>query len=224
MSRNIEQTVTRAIPVLVEVDRLKDADGRGYFLPNGEDSAVRIVRETDIKRRLKAIFTPQELPLFIGSIKLRQAYDDRDELALYDASQKVRPWIPEFAEIPNFEPRIISERLSFSGVSMKRYSAFLNYSRLMAKMFESARLVMWSPEKEGRFFPALYCPDWKTAAFVLTFTGRIRVCPKCSRIFIAPADNVTYCTPAHRESHRMARSRWRKAKAAKSVLRLRDDG
>lgn len=209
MSRNPAQTVTRGLPVLVEVGRLRDADGRGYFLPNGEESAVRIVRERDIRTRLRTIFTSKELPLLLGSIKLRQALDADDGLALQDASEKVRPWLPDFVDIPDRQEKKVGP-ITFERVSMKRYSAFLNYTCLMAKMFQSARLVMWFFEKEGRFLPALYCPDWKTAAFVLTFTGRIRVCPKCSKIFVARGEKVTYCTPAHREAHRMARSRWRK--------------
>jgi len=59
--------------------------------------------------------------------------------------------------------------------------------------------------------PALYCPDWKTAAFVVTFLGRVRVCanPKCNAVFVPSTDKEHYCIPAHGVAYRVARSRWR---------------
>jgi hypothetical protein len=212
MVRNSVQTVTTPLPVLVEVDSLKDADGRAHFLP--EDSSmrvVRVVRDTDLKKRLRTIFSPKELPLLIGAIQLKQALGAGDGLALHQGSEKVRPWLPDFIDIRDWRWKSADGRISmeFRG---KRYSALLNYIKLMADMFQSARLVIWFSEKEERLLPALYCPDWKTAAFVVTFTGRLRVCPKCSEIFIPSADNVDYCSPAHREAHRVAR--WRSRQPA----------
>jgi hypothetical protein len=215
MSRDHAQTVTH-LPVLVEVDQLKEADGRGNFLPDNraEESAVRIVRAKDIKTRLPKIFPPKELDLFLGAIQLEQALGARDDLALQRASEKVRPWLRDFVgEIPVWQMEIDTKhsRVSRKPVGVNRpYAALLNYCRLMADRLKSVRLVMWFAEKEGRFLPALYCPDWKTAAFAFTFTGGIRVCqnPKCSKVFVGK-DNVTYCKPPCREAHRVARWRHR---------------
>lgn len=215
MTRNSVRTVT--LPILVAADTAKEMDGWGTFFPadRTESMAVHVVREADIKARLRTIFRPKDLPLYIGAIELKHAYAAKDELALNRASEKVRPWLPHFAPPREIQGESADGRLSFSSTGQKWNATRWNYSRLMADMFQSARLAIWFSEKEGRFLPALYCPDWKTAAFVMTFLGRIRVCPKCSTIFIPSADNVDYCTPAHREAHRVARSRWRAQQRAK---------
>jgi hypothetical protein len=212
MTRNSVQTVT--LPILVAADTAKEMDGWGTFFPGdrAESMAVHVVREADIKARLRTIFRPQDLPLYMGAIELKHAYAARDELALKRASEKVRSYMRAFARPEEFEGNLKTEdgrEVSLKSQGQKWNATRWNYSRLMADMFQSARLVIWFSEKEGRFLPALYCPDWKTAAFVMTFLGRIRVCPKCTTIFIPSADNVDYCTPAHREAHRVARSRWR---------------
>jgi hypothetical protein len=228
MSRDHAQTVTH-LPVLVEVDELREADGRGNFLPadRAEESAVRVVQAKDIKARLPKIFPPKELDLLLGAIQLQQAHGARDDLALEIASQKVRPWLPDFVDpLPVWQLEI---DLKHGRVSRKttgvnrRYPAILNYCRLMADMLQNVRLVIWFAEKEGRFLPALYCPDWKTAAFAFTFTGGIRVCQntKCSKIFVPLADNVAYCEPACREAHRVARWRHRKGMKKKARESLR---
>jgi hypothetical protein len=217
MSRYSLHTVTSPLPVLVNLgdeEWVKDADGgRAHFLAGEHSHAfLRLVRSTDVKERLQKIFAPKEISLFLGAIQLRQALDARDEWALQNASQKVRPWLPDFAEIPTRVLEIDAKRktasLKITGIN-HRYSGFLNYSRLIADMFAKARLVMWFSEKDGRFLPALYCPDWKTAACVVTFMGRIRVCPKCSSVFIPSDDKVEYCKPEHGVAYRTARSRWR---------------
>jgi hypothetical protein len=66
----------------------------------------------------------------------------------------------------------------------------------MADLLERTRLVI--SKKDCRLLPALYCPDWKTAAFVLTFMGRVRACanPKCRAVFVPPTDKEHYCTTA----------------------------
>lgn len=221
MSRDIVQTVTRSLPVLVSADSTKEADGRGTFFPSdrvNESMFVRVVRNEDIGARLKTIFRPDELPLFVGAIELKQAYDAGDELALKRASEKVRPYMRGFAPPEEWELKLKTRDgrgLIFKSHGRKWNATRWNYSGLMADMFQDARLVIWFSEKEERFLPALYCPNWKTAAFVMTFLGRVRVCPKCSTIFIPSADNVDYCSPAHREAYRVARSRWRAQQRAK---------
>jgi hypothetical protein len=207
MTRNSVQTVT--LPILVAADTAKEMDGWGTFFPvdRVESMAVRVVREADIKARLRTIFRPKDLALFVGAIELKQAYDAKDELSLQRASEKVRPWIKHFALPRELDWKSADGRVSITSTGQKWNATRWNYSRLMADMFQNARLVLWFSQKDERSLPALYCPDWKTAAFLMTFLGRIRVCPKCSKIFIPSADNVDYCNPAHREAHRVAR--WR---------------
>jgi hypothetical protein len=227
MSRDTLQTITSALPVIVELgpgDSLKDAAGRADFLHGGRgDSWVRVVRTADVKARLRTIFTPKELSLYVGAVQLKQALEAGDEWALQSASDKVRPWIGDFAEFPNIllEIDTAAKRASIKRTGTnRRYSAFVNYSRLLANAFERTRLVMWYSEKNSRLMPALYCPDWKTAAFVVTFMGRVRVCanPKCNAVFVPLTDKEHYCTPAHGVAYRVARSRWRaKQRASKQT-------
>jgi hypothetical protein len=217
MSRDPLHTVTSILPVLVELgaeDSLKEADGRADFLPGERgDSFLRVVRPTDVQERLRRIFGPKEISLFLGAIQLRQALETEDEWALQTASQKIRPWLPDFAEIPTSLLEIDTKRRTASfkqtGID-RRYSGFLNYSRLIADKFRAAQLVMFASERQGRLIPALYCPDWKTAAFVVTFMGRLRVCPKCNAVFIPPTEKDYYCPGTkHGAAYRTARSRWR---------------
>jgi hypothetical protein len=182
---------------------------------------VRVVRDEDIQARLRTIFSAKDIPLFLGAIQLKLAYDAGDGLAFQQAADKVRPWIPDFIELQDFRWKSADGRISVETRGRKTYSALLNYISLMADMFQSARLVIWFSEKEERLMPALYCPDWKTAAFVMTFTGRLRVCPKCSTIFTPSADNVDYCSPAHREAHRVARWRDRQTREKKTRKSVR---
>ena len=197
------------------MDNFKEGDGRRTFLAGdlAKYSIVRVVREGDLnEERLRTIFSRRELPLLVGAIQLKQAFISGDELALHQSGEKVRPWMPDFVELQDWRWKSADGRISIKSNGRKRYAALLNYCRLMADMFQSARLVIWFSEQERRLLPALYCPDWKTAIFVMSFTGRLRVCPRCSNIFIPSADNVDYCSPAHREAHRVARWRDRKAR------------
>lgn len=212
MKRYTIQTVTH-LPILVEVERAKDADGRGYFLPGdrSEQSLFRVVKRADIKARFRTIFTAKEVPLFLGSVRIKQALDAGDEFELQRALDAVRPWVPDFADLKDRQWKSADGRVTIATRGMKRYSVQLNYSRLMADMFQEARLVMWFSEKEDRIIPAVYCPKWKTAAFVMTFAGRLRVCPKCNDIF-SPKKNGKaggYCSLAHGNAHRIQRKRWR---------------
>jgi hypothetical protein len=216
MSRYPLHTVTSTLLVVVELgpkDSLKDAVGRAVFL-SGErgDSWVRAVRAEDVKERLRTIFTPKDISLYVGAVQLKQALDAGDEWALQSASEKVRPWMADFAEFPSLllEIDTVAKQASLkrTGVA-RRYSGFVNYSRLVADMFGRARLVMLFSEKDSRLLPALYCPDWKTAAFVVTFMGRVRVCAdaRCNAPFIPLTDKQRYCIPAHGGAYRTARSR-----------------
>lgn len=217
MSRYPLHTVTTALSVIIELgpgDSLKEAAGRADFLPGERgESCVRVVTADDIRKRLRTIFTPKDISLYVGAVQLKQALEAEDELALQSASERVRPWMGDFFEFP----KLLLDIAAANRVSLKRsgtdwrYSAFVNYSRLIADMFKSARLVMWFSEKESRLLPALYCPDWKTAAFVVTFMGRLRVCanPRCNEVFVPSTDKEHYCTRAHGVAYRTARSRWR---------------
>ena len=83
-----------------------------------------------------------------------------------------------------------------------------------------ASVVLWWVE--GRFIPAIYCigPDhdfaMRVALYIHTFfiapSGQIgiRACPYCSDQFWQDQSNQDFCCINHRESHRVARFRYRK--------------
>jgi hypothetical protein len=214
MIRNSVQTVT-SMPVLVLADSAREADGWGTFLNADEvwdeGMFVRIATGEDVKKWLKTEFSQEDLALFIGASRLKRAYDKREEFALSQAHKILQPFVKNLASI---EDSVIELKLKdgakISLRSSPRWNATRwNFSGLLRDVFDDAKFVIWHSEKEDRFIPALYCSNRKTAAFIVQFMGRIRVCPKCDAPFIPLAGNVDYCSPAHREAHRVARSRWR---------------
>lgn len=215
MSRNIVQAVT--LPVLVEADSLKESAGWGTFFPKNRTTgwAVHVVTPQDVLKRLRTIFAPKEIPLYAGIIHLERALESGHEGEIVKSFERVSPWIKSFAPLKEMQWKSRDGRVSFKTVGHERNAARWNYSGLMADLFQSARLVVWCPEGEVRFMPALYCPDWKTAAFLLVFMKRFRECPKCQNIFVPAADNVDYCSPEHREAHRVAR--WRSQQRSKKM-------
>lgn len=54
----------------------------------------------------------------------------------------------------------------------------------------------------------------RTALYIHTFfiapTRGLRICPYDGEQFFQDRPNQEYCTPAHREAHRVKRARWRK--------------
>jgi hypothetical protein len=215
MSRDPLHNVT--LPILVDADSTEQADGWGTCFPAANRTklmAVRVVNAGEIKRRLLKIFSSKEVSrtnekfLYLGAGLLNRAYEAKDEWALQEALKQVHPWIPR-----------ISGKESVNPDADKREGARWDYSSLMSNALQDARLVMWWPwPEQGQRFasPAVYCPNWKTAAFVAMFMEYIRVCPnpKCNRPFIPKTDNQDYCIPAHGVAYRTALSRWRKKQRA----------
>jgi hypothetical protein len=205
------------LPVLIPCHDLREADGRGTFLPGDQAGSmfVHAVTQEDVKgwqRKAPA----KDFSLFIGATQLKQAYDDGDDFALAMAHEKLSQHA-RLAPLDDIKVELKTKdgaKISLHAVQ-KWNATQWNYSGLMTEMVQGAKLVMWHPEEERRFLPALYCSDMKTAAFAMSFTKQIRVCPwwKCNALFVG---NKDYCCVAHREAHRVARFRWRdkQAKAA----------
>lgn len=222
MLRDTVQTVT--FPVLIRAEGLEKYDGWGTFLTGDQfdeyDDAsllVRIVTMEDVKKWLRKEFSPKDMAMFVGSSQLKRAYDTHDDFTLRRAYEKLRPHVPTLVPPDDLQLEFKSRdgrkaRVMF----VKKWKATRwNYSQIMTAMFEGVRLVVWFSEASGRFIPALFCPDKKAAAFTMTLTGRMRLCPKCDALFMPTAGNVDYCCAKHRDAHRVARSRWRaKQKAA----------
>lgn len=70
-----------------------------------------------------------------------------------------------------------------------------------------ARVVMWWPEDEAVFGPAIYCPDPGTALFVSLLFSGIRACLGCGRTFTPEQPNQLYHDRKCGDRHRKRRER-----------------
>jgi hypothetical protein len=210
MRRNKYQTVT-SLPILVP-------DGSGEineivnFYPRDEEGSIpiHIVRDRDIRDRLRKIIDPSEIDLFLGIIELKQAHDAKDEQALERAYHRVYPWLQNVCRTRNANEAAAERKLHAAAFARAPEQIQWDFSQLVTSALGDARLVMWFSWKEQRFLPAVYCPTWRTAAFVKTFLGRVRSCPQCGKLFVPANNNVFYCKAAHRDAYRVARWRSRK--------------
>lgn len=89
----------------------------------------------------------------------------------------------------------------------------------LAVALEGVRMTFWyanrGKDRSQRLLPGLYCPDLKTAtAARWLLAADIRVCLRCAKVFLADRPKQTACSIECRESHRVARFRARKARAA----------
>ena len=120
------------------------------------------------------IFRPEELPLVVGVADLQRAINKKDEAGFWLANEKVRPW--------QRQRNMPGVTITYKAIGRDWGAAQSLYADLMNELTQNVRLILWQPER-GQLRPALYCPDLKTAKFVLLLMGRIRVCPKCKEIF-----------------------------------------
>ncbi len=190
-------------PILVEAETEENTDGYGGFPRGTLSRALRAVEPGEIIQKLKSgkIFRGKERNLWDGLESMRTAYRRLDNGKLKEATEMLRPWIT-WGEVRD-EPD-----------EMTRERARWDYSSLMSNSLERARMVVWWTEGRERLLaPAVYCPDWETAAFATLFVGGIRLCPKCNRPFEPKKDNQEYCRAAHGGAHRTARSRDAKKQA-----------
>jgi hypothetical protein len=83
----------------------------------------------------------------------------------------------------------------------------------LARAFTDVKLAFWHPFPKTRVFPALRCPDQKSAvAARWLLSSDVRVCTHCPNIFLAKRPKQTACSIACREAHRVARWHARKKK------------
>jgi hypothetical protein len=173
---------------------------------------------------------------FSALLALRGALEARDELALAKAKERLEQ-VYRLREKEDYsQPRLQNEesRKKFSALiaahvglspeeALKHYEglrpgpkAMKNPSWLLSQEVSRivamwAQIVLWWVD--GRFIPAIYCFNMKTALYIHTFflapSGGLgfRICPYCGEQFFQNRPNQDYCLPAHRENHRVAR--WR---------------
>jgi hypothetical protein len=201
MSRDASQTVK--LPVLVSTEERETAGGWGICFPalkSAKFRAVGVAKPEQIRARLRRIFPPKEMALFVAANQLRHAYYAEDVLALQQSLETVRRRMPSVAG--GLHGLGSGRKPNWAGV--RRI-----YSRLMNNLLQDAWFAVWWSKKTNRFLAGVYCPDWKTAAFVAAFMEEIRVCPKCNNAFVPRFVNQDYCTPAHGVAYRVTRFRWK---------------
>jgi hypothetical protein len=204
------------LPILVPAKPGEPSDGIANFLleitriegggirwsPGGP---VRLFRKKDVPAgdAVRKVLSPRDVDLLIGADHLRKAHDDEDELLAERAYERLWPFIENSVE------RAFKDVMVPVYASNRKW-AENKFPQVVTKAVDDARIVMWFSPKIAQFTPAIYCPTIKVAIFIHMFLGGLRVCPYCSSVFIPLKKNVDYCSPAHRDAHRM--QRWRRKK------------
>lgn len=217
----------------------------------GSHVAVRSIQFQELKLVVKAMKRAWARH-FSALLALRGALESMDEVQLRHARERLskailmlereRPRRSGFSgESPEYaaeEEKMLREwqehTLAFffktermSGVNEDAFR-LLSYEVSRVDGLRGARLVLWW--KDGRFVPAIYCDCPMAALYVHTFliapAGDVgyRDCPKCGEPFQQKRADQDYCTPAHREAHRVARWRARKEDSADQGSKRRRDG
>jgi hypothetical protein len=89
----------------------------------------------------------------------------------------------------------------------------------LSNLLDGVRLVMWRWAKGVG--PALLCPDLASALLVRVVMSSIgtsaglRICPKCSGVFLQKRADQDYCSVKCREAHRVERWRARNSETSK---------
>jgi hypothetical protein len=178
---------------------------------NVEGVAIRIVTDRDVRgaQELKRIFPRKdELDLLAGTLDLRYGHMHNDSLTLRRGYDRVWPWVcREDRSDESARRKHFVDTYGKDNFYSERW-----YPQIVAEMLSKARLVVWFSGKARQFVPAIFCPDWKTAAFVKHFLGRLRSCPHCGKLFVPSRSDTDYCCTKCRDAHRLARWRANKKK------------
>ncbi len=216
MSRDPLRSVT--LPILISAPSEAAEGAWGFYPQKGGESLknVRVISPEEVTQKLREILRGKDWELFKALDGLARAYarsdGRRDGLEMLDALDRVRPFIREHPGT--------TMQVDWTGPKMWD-AARWEYSQQMSTCLQGARLVMWCEGKgKGPICPGVYCPDLKTAAFVMRYVGGIRVCPQCERPFVPKKETQVCCTAAHGVRFRTARSR-RNAKLREEKRRVK---
>jgi hypothetical protein len=197
------KTSRRILPILFPCREGEAWDGVAnfYLITTRDESGtysrsgpkVRLLRNSDYsdEAAIRKVLSTEDYDLLTGTLDLKRSRETAD-LALQERA---------------------NTKLGYNKTELDRrlysYPAWADVrvpEKATAPM-DPARLVLWS--QKGRYIPAIYCPDVKTAIFCRAFFN-LQTCPHCGIVFFAENDNVIYCRPSHGHAHRMARARYLK--------------
>lgn len=239
MQRPHYNTVTR-IPLLVPCDA-REHEGLATWLGDVRETwqHVRELTQADLdpnsRKSPLRVVPKSDRDFVLAVVALLQGLEQKDRIAIASARERVvialgrkrgvrldTEWVRRVASQLGLKPgcKATAVELGTLGPGQSADIRWL-FSAVVSGELDPVRLVLWW--FEGRFRPALYCPDLKSALFTFILmrivTGRgWGVCPHCGDFFIQKRSDQTYCAIAHREAHRVAR--WRAAK----VSRLKKKG
>lgn len=76
-------------------------------------------------------------------------------------------------------------------------------------------------QRGAKFVPAIFCLSMRSAFYAYLFFGSrsAAICPECQATFKRKRPDQTFCSPAHRDAHRVRRWRKRRRAAARSISR-----
>lgn len=235
VQRKALQPVTN-IPVLIPCEDGKTTDGKAWFdldedhlfahLHGRDDSLrpLRIVRADELKN-LRTSLSSGEARFLADCLALKHAHNSKDQLALQGPYERLFPFLVgkelwEWAGkvdadsgFPADEQRRMQETFGRVLDRQDRSWTIPILLPIVGHALRDVRLVLWW--FQNVFTPAIFCPDLKTAIFVKGLLGEIRCCPRCEKLFVPRNSNVDYCSPAHRDAHRVAR--WRAQRETKRI-------
>ena len=210
------------IPIIISCEDRKIPDGQAYVDIDSPFRPVRIFTaaewgKKDILRSLK----PRDVRFLGDCWLLRRAYNSKDQLAVQPSWERLYPFLigrelwdeGKFDSLP--EQQRMANIVGRSLAVQERQGIISWLPVVVSQALRDVRLVLWWFEKVEKFMPAIFCPDLKTAIFVKGLLGEIRCCPRCEKLFVPRNSNVDYCSPAHRDAHRVAR--WRAQIAMKRM-------
>jgi hypothetical protein len=230
MQRGQVKTVTN-IPILVPCEP-RHRQGLVTWAPDTSDQHVRVITHADLdpksKRNPFRALSVADREFFLSVNTLLQGLERKDQIAIARARERVvvalgakqglnlnSDWVRRTASQLGLRPGREALALILATLD-PRQSQDIRYlfSGVVSGELDSVRLVLWW--YGGRFRPALYCLDLKSALFTFILMRTVGrpgwgACPHCGDFFVQKRSDQAYCTIAHREAHRVAR--WRASKA-----------
>jgi hypothetical protein len=191
------------LPVLVPCEKGDAIDGTANFdqVQIGKHvkksgGPIRLFRNRDISEAaIKKALSPQDQELLKATLAVKSARERNDSVMPMDAYLKLMVRLGY-----STEDKDVAAVFTYPGW------ATVHVPRLATEAIAGARLVLWFSRSRGKFLPAIYCKDHRTAILVRAFLS-FQACPHCGIIFLPEKENIVYCSPKHGHAHRVARMR-----------------
>jgi hypothetical protein len=196
-------TVSTEISVLIPA-KPEDSEGVAWTVADGyrRGKQVRVAQKGELTpERLAEIGgdDPTWVDFLCGVKLLRYLRSEGDDPLVHaQAWERIKPVLAPRPEEPDPKELLESYLLPALAVALA-----------------GVRLTFWHVKRDGagnpQLLPGLYCPDLKTAtAARWLLAPDIRVCPHCTKPFLAKRPKQMCDTDKCREAHRVARWRARK--------------